>query len=162
MKKRILGLFLVIVVLATCSCNSNNEVEDFEKEEDDNSIELTLDNYGDYLDIEYTCNECNSGDIRYTVDVTGASTNFNYNDVELTVKIEGGYSLYDNREQIIQRGVPHECELTVSTNIAGNGSATNTVEYFDPVMEQQYLEVGKTEFEVISVSGSVTPAYTRE
>lgn len=162
MKKRIFGLFLVVVILVTCSCNSNNSVEDFEKEEDDNSIELTLDNYADYLDVEYTCNERNSDEIRYTVNVTGVSTNFNYNDVELTVKIEGGYSLYDNREQRIQTGVPHECELTVSTNIAGDGSATNTVEYFDGVMEQKSLEVGNTEFEVISVSGNVTPAYTRE
>ena len=124
-------------------------------------IPLTLYNYQQYLDISIIPSlgtRQRAYDNSYvfwgldaSVNVYGASSNYNYNNVTLTIRITGfaqphrlsGHSgLYDVDK-----------EFTVFCNSGGNGS--KNVELIDDMLTDTYALKG---YEVISVSGEVAPA----
>ena len=165
MKKRVLGCIMIAVMIVTmCSCGNNNE------------IELTLDNYSDYLDVSvswYGTGEkyfLNNGlkitsnyealvmvdSVGMSVEVSGVSTNFNYNDVTITLKIKGNYNCYDFLNiDGPEYTYDYESILTVDTNISGSGSNSDFIELSDHLVTHDYLISG--EYEIIEISGTVTP-----
>ena len=144
------------------------------------TVELTLDNYEQYLNIstEYSIagntnlfynvfpeqeNNAWGDKIEYTIRVEGASANFNYNDVEVKFNVSGKYKPYVFRGNGAGEWscYPEESilfDVTLKTNIAGD---SDIYEKSVPVgVEGGYTNIGlvDTSIEVVSVSGTITAA----
>lgn len=171
MKKIVALLLIISFTLSLVACG------------DSDKIELTLDNYKTYLNVNSTISTIpkefilSAGAYDYfsysgfmaNVDVEGFN-NFNYYDVTLKVKFDvEAIGLYYNeyggvmREDEEPPSATDECEIIIKTNISGKGSEKQTLylktddldiyEYF--ITSEEYL----IKFiEVVSISGYVMPA----
>lgn len=141
---------------------------------------LTLDNYEQYLHI--TAFASTSGDsitmiyprprqdpihepihltlhdsIAATANVSGASTNFNYNDVVAKVKVTVTYSTpRDGYGDTTWSCDSEKLELIleVKTDISGEGSTTLK----EQLATYKACSIEKRKFEVLEITGTVTPA----
>lgn len=144
-------------------------------------IALTLDNYSKYLSVKAYMSDPASMDglfvgavnngqgINYdggsslyvfnhftsSVQVEGVSTNFNYNDISVTVRFTGTYKTVDINTNKWSSGNEIDSEITVECNIAGEGSVWEKFSGNGGYMLRKMAEV---EWEVVAISGTVTPA----
>lgn len=145
----------------------------------DNSIKLTKDNYEKYLNVKVGCytNDFESAyrikgvkltdtytatmlysSITGNLTVQGASTNFNYNDVKVVIRIFGTYKAFD-KEGDYKDTVTKNFEMTLEStpNISGNDKTI--IEHFDldnNLLTHEYLL--DYDYEIVEITGSVTPA----
>lgn len=178
--KKVLALVMTLVlVLSLAACggidgSSNNK-----------EIELTLDNYSKYLEIKPagSTDYYNGavlqdpmgvrtktgskvftliGAVEFYTTISGKSQNFNYNDVKVTGRLKGtigtfksttgiveGENVFDGSEPF-DKEVVLECDITGAANYTEKYKLPNKVYTTDDEIE--------CEFEVTSISGTVTPA----
>lgn len=167
MKKFLCIVLFGIFLLSITGCGGNS-----------NSIQLTKDNYKKYLNIEA---KCFSGSLEdsygvvvpitdtYTatrlyssivgnLKVSGASTNFNYNDIKIVVKILGTYKAFE-KDGDYKTPITKNFEMIMesSPNISGNADTViKKINLDDNLLTHEYLLNYDTE--VVEISGSVTPA----
>ena len=173
--KRIISILLCVLFigLTFCACGSKE-------------TQLTVDNYKDYLNVDIKVSVSGSADdsvlasgailkdgsrfsgsaftkLAYWGEVSGASSNFNYNDVKIKVKISGTYEGMKNMKDYPFTDyqsigdVPFEYEAEISTDISGSGKLeTVYVDIPDDVCTDGNLI--KSEVEIIEISGTVSPA----
>ena len=192
MRKILVLLISAILCASLAACNgdpnastsdTNTENTDGQTTEANNDIELTMDNYKKYLDISNISIQ-NSGEyyqvkyfddddvyyidgydeIRFEASVEGASPNFIYNDVYVTVRFSGKYDAFDfvvfDASDIIFDEA-FDFDITVEANVAGNGSDLYIIDiggwgstggsFFS---NRDFFEVSA---EVVNITGSVTP-----
>lgn len=166
MKKLLVIFMAAVLCLSLCACNSGNNTNSAETTElNDGRIELTLDNYEQYLDVDgwAAVNFDDDNILDVSGSVKGVSDNFNYYDVTVTLTIRGKYNLssyiryiggkidsvHPEQTKTFGRGL----EIT-NVNISGNGSAGIEIENLRSIVRGS-IEV---DFEVKSVSGYVVPA----
>lgn len=165
--KRILFLLTVaLMILSLCACGGNG-AENAEKSK--NEVELTMENYENYLNISSSrlftgkfwriqpsdspnSIGCNS-QAECKIDVKSASSNYDYKDVTLTMKITAIYDTYEGFEKT--NDVVSVEEITVKCDVGGNG--TNRVVIFEGIPQKYQIAEDSLgiEWEVVSVSGSV-------
>lgn len=174
--QRICAIAYIMVFSCLLTACGNTEDNIIEK---DNSIQLNLENYSTYLDvkagIESTgkqhkifSDDYSYDSVRCLLQVEGVSTNFNYNNVIVKVKIAGtyrGYKIVGDGE--IERFGSYEVfyehdtiedvdflhEIETRCNISGDGSSDESV-VLEYDTRKQDMDVA---YEVVSVSGSVEP-----
>ena len=171
MKKILLILLALTMCISMCACGGDSNPSSI----DDGSIELTLDNYKQFLNTslsaksggeesrEYTLDGrpiTRYDSVVYTMNVEGLSTNFNYVDVVVTAKIT------INADAVLSLGLFYDTlfintELEVTTDIAGNGKTTGR-EKAGETDSGNTLFVDwnsiESNYEIISVKGKVVPA----
>lgn len=135
--------------------------------------ELTLDNYEKYLEVNMSCSESGDGvrfmnpvlgytgswypQISGRVKVSGVSSNYDYNDVVITVEISGTYDDYGAyTNEINSTDNEFEMSITVETDIAGNGENFDKFALGEKLVTRNALIDG--ECKVVDISGTVTPA----
>ena len=96
---------------------------------------------------------CNS-EAQCIVTVNGASTNYDYNNVVLTVKMTATYNTYYGFEKT--QDVTTQKEVKVSCDIGGSGM--DKAVFFEGIEETYQIQKDslKLTWEVVSVSGTVT------
>ena len=160
MKKLLISIFILSISLVGLGCGK------------DDSIELTKDNYEEYLDITARCHTTGSNtfsnrsdlydEIESSVIVQGVSSNFNYKDVTVTVLIAGSYKPTDSdgriRDDLPELGTIKQ-ELNIKCDVSGSGEATAVDELNEGFSvwftTDQYINAG---YEVVNVTGKVVPA----
>ena len=161
MKKIILFLLIAIIsfgnIFCFVGCGKESEVINESKEK----IYLTTDNASTYLNIEAnTYGSDYSGycykSITSNVSISGASSNFNYYNVKITIKITGSMVL----GSASNAGTTYYQTLYCSLNIGGVGSAS-TKDYVYTLSGKMtstganaYSVKGRS-YEIVSVSGYV-------
>lgn len=169
MKKLLLLVLSLAMVVSLCACGGNNTDT---PASDKNETELTLENYTTYLNINksifFTGKDWlmkpsgapnsirTNSKAECSVGVSGASSNYDYVNVVLTVKVSGTYDTFNASNGIVkEEDIPFNEELTITCNIAGEGSAK--VSIFEGVEEvyQVIQDSIECEMEVISISGTV-------
>lgn len=161
--KKLCTICLAIIVITNLTgCQSASTEEKVEN----NSITLTVDNYSDYLDVVATCNVTGYAPSEYsdaygnaltsTLSVTGASSNFNYENVVVEIEV---YGTYERSYKLMGReryGDDKEFSepLTVECNIAGNGSTSATTELSGCYTRDAFLNAT---YRITNISGTVTP-----
>ena len=164
----LMGMILTMSIFLI-GCEKDNKDNEF--------IELTMDNYAQYLDVKLVqklsgqhgyitdiCLETSDAKnksswykkIEYKASVKGASTNYNYNDVVVSVIASGTYDTYDLEEGqwVRKNNNPIDLKFDVKTNIAGDGSGEEII-ISDRWIHETLVNAT---FEVVAVSGTVTPA----
>ena len=157
--KKVLSVFLVIIMCFTLAgCGSKD-------------IELTTLNYDDYLvlNLNYGMGgrtddlvnkaagtTCYSA-IEPNFKISAASNNFVYNNVRITIRIYGTYKAWSFAGLFLGKkdGEIKELDetITISCNVGGSGSYSDLI-YLDEYSNLKALNIA---YEVVSVSGSVTP-----
>ena len=145
-----------------------------------NAVELTLENYQKYLSV--TCSNSLGGQmdvgtvaglgkevgslvyttIESALSVEGKSSNFNYEDVEVTVKISGyyvplnyGIDSSEFEEYFLNNMNPIDFTLTVDTDISGNGKDSNVINLDnDCWIEKAGVSI---DYEIVEIKGKVMP-----
>lgn len=165
MKKLILLVLSLAMVVSLCACGSGNNDE----KGNSNETELTLENYTTYLNLGSTTFftgkdwlmkpadapnsiSCNSK-AECEVDVSGASSNYDYVNVVLTVKVSGTYDTFKGFEKT--EDVAFSEEVVITCDIGGSG--TGRIVAFEGI-EKSYQIIENSidyELEVVSISGSV-------
>ena len=170
MKKTLSLLLALVLCLSLCACGSEGK---------SNGTELTLDNYSNYLTVDARLGDLGDGVYVGTanfgtgvsfsggrtyylykgfncwVGVKGVSTNFNYNNVSVTVRFTGKYKTADRETYNWTVGGDINKEVTVNCNIAGEGHISEALS-----TEGQYVmsDMADVKCEVVAISGTVTPA----
>lgn len=162
MKKLILLVLSLAMLVCLCACGSGNE------KGNSNETELTLENYATYLNLGSTTLftgkdwlmkpadapnsiSCNSK-AECKVDVSGASSNYDYVNVVLTVKVSGTYDTFSGFDKT--EDVAFSEEVVITCDIGGSGSGR--VVAFEGI-EKSYQIIENSieyELEVISISGT--------
>ncbi|MBR2937742.1 MAG: hypothetical protein IKB80_04535 [Oscillospiraceae bacterium] len=167
MKKALSLILALVMCLSLCACGSAS------KGSTSAEIELTLDNYQKYLQVDVSCSASGEGvrfmnpipgytgpwypEILSIVSTKGVSTNFNYNDVVVVIEISGTYDDYHAYENALNsKDNPFEMTITVETDIAGNGKNTDIFKLAYKLVTRNAL-INST-WKVVSISGTVTPA----
>nr|MCR5652411.1 hypothetical protein [Ruminococcus sp.] len=175
--KKVLALVLTfILLLSLTSCGGGEESKS-------NAIELTMDNYSKYLDITggISCNEDSDNElyvgslnrgygietpsgstlyvydtINYHASVEGLSQNFNYNDIKVTVKLTGSCKTFKlgAPSKSFYGSQSFENDIEIECDITGNGSFNKDEKLSDGAYTAS--EVLKSNFEIVSISGTVT------
>lgn len=160
MKKILFLTMALILCFSLCACNTGTQ--------------LTIENYTDYLSLGVDCVAGGErhfyseipyiNGIPYTghgyyegingaISIKGVSTNYNYEDVSVTIKFSGTYGACLKGEY--KQDENFEFEVTCDTNIAGEGYA---VELFDLVggytTQSEYIDYT---YEIVEIKGSVVP-----
>ena len=167
---------------------STKDSNTVESTKDPNAIEITAENFDKYFNTSYYCNCSDIFDGKavgvsgvfgqygfdlgtgtstlyfykgidtISVYVEGASSNYNYNDIVVTFKCSGTYKeiVGISSSSKIGDAKDFSVELTVECNIAGEGAA-NT-EYTLPADHYTHSDLIDAHWEIVSVSGTVTPA----
>ena len=159
--KKLIAVCLTLVLsmsLFACSSNNSNDTS----ETKDNSIQLTIDNYKDYLNVSGKVLPVNGNTKDYDnqayaqIEVKGASTNFVYKDVTVEAKVTLNYkdlSTYVESEQYKSASE----NVTVKCNVAGDGSNTEVIDLGEDVetfvTDDNYTT---SSYEIVKVTGSVT------
>lgn len=170
MKKLLALILAAALALSLVACGGNEKTK---------GTELTVDNYAQYLNLivqgyggepklsypkgvdvsdSFTAMLLN-GSIIATLRTEGTSTNFNYNDVRLKVKVIATYnsdSLENKFADIRTNTNTHEFEFEVTTDISG--TAKQVDDTFKLSGEYTCNEIISVDYEVIEISGTVTPA----
>lgn len=153
MKKFVALLLAMVICLSLCACGGKS-----------NEIELTLENYATYLNISYRYNSegnakiLNFGDGKLisctsmescNMTVSGASPNYDYNNVVITLKVSATYDTYEGFDKTA--GVTSTEEVTISCDIGGNGNQSFII-FDDPscVIDTQSIKI---DWEVVAISG---------
>jgi hypothetical protein len=148
--------------------------------EESKGTELTTDNYAQYINLDikasagdplFTCPDgvrisesymatMLYGSVFVNMTVSGASTNFNYNDVTIKVKATVTYrtDTYKNYfADIMESKETQEFDLEAKTNISGNCDVI--VAYYE-LPEGYYTHdyLISVDYEMVEVTGTVTPA----
>lgn len=173
MKKSIAIIMALAMCISLCACGGGKD-----------NIKLTLDNYSTYLSVDarmyngslfedaVNVQHLNNGHgIPYnergsstfyvyeklitSLEVKGVSTNFNYNDVSITVRFTGTYQTVDIDTGEWDSGNEISTELTAKCNIAGEGSAFDK---FSGNGGYMYDERADVKWEVVAISGTVSPS----
>ena len=172
-----LSVILMIMLLSSCSFFG------FQKP----GTELTLENYEKYLNVEVNrklTGGLNLGEvvygrtlagqtvytgIEYDVTVSGKTSNYDYEDVVVTVKIANSYisapanknyfSFIENAlkdtEKANEYFTPIDLTLIIETDIVGNGSKSDSINVQDGNCITDYLITGG--FEVADIAGRIVP-----
>lgn len=170
--KRTIAIFLSLVMaLSLYACGGKS-----------NETELTLDNYSTYLTVSANVNNPDFEDavgvhsyndgwgipydggstlylynhLKTSVYVRGTSTNFNYNNVSVTVRFVGTYKTVDLHTCEWSNDNPVDMEVIAKCDISGNGKAEDGFSYNDEC--NMYNSMANVEWEVVAVSGTVSPA----
>ena len=161
--KRLIALLLAAALsLSLAACGGSN------------SIELTLENYEDYLTINPYGSQ--SGDeiwlsttygstlrwhseIQCGAKIEGTSTNFNYENVVIELELYGTYeaneknemSIIDDRHSVDKN---YDITVTIETDVSGNGDSSEIIELEDNF----YTDTPNftPNYKVISISGTVS------
>ena len=158
--KRIVALVLVIAMcfpLSACSF--------FTKK-----TKLTIENFNKYLKLNIVCQGNGDGvesrdsivwypEIKVGFSVTGASSNFNYNDIVVEIEFSGTYDACRKINNFSGEAVnkPFKMTVTVEADIAGNGELFETIKLAEDFFTKNaFIDCKCT---VTSVSGNVTPAW---
>lgn len=169
MKKALSLILALVLCLSLCACDNSDANSD--------EVKLTLENYSKYLSIKAKVGNPDIFDggvklmhdvpieggarsfvytyFNITLGVEGVSTNFNYNDLSITVRFSGTYKTYDDAAREWDSGNKLDAELTAKCNIAGEGSASTKFYPDGGYVLQEKANVG---WEVVAISGTVTPA----
>ena len=86
--------------------------------------------------------------------ISGASTNFIYNDIVLTVRFTGTYDAYYFDDY--DKTMPIEMDVTIECDIGGNGYAEGYFYLADKYYT--YDEFINYNWEIVSISGTVSKA----
>lgn len=158
MRKKLLMIMLCgVLLIGLTGCGNGKS--------DNDTINLTMDNYEDYLDIEVDYNVGGYSTqlpgysfyfydtIKGNVKVTGASTNYDYNNVEVEVKISGTYDLYQKTSQKYSRGTEKELDKTiiVKCNVGGSGEKS----FSESLLGYTYMKSIDARYEIVNISGSI-------
>lgn len=171
MKKILYALFILTLMISTCSCSSKPK-----------GTELTLENYEQYLAIESYSGASSKGKTcgsylppdggghgmsdlaHFGLKITGASTNYDYENVELEIQVKGTIDVYHTKDgsefhnmgysdaDLIIDPQPIDDTITVKCNIGGD--AEELLEY--PVNGAVRNDNVKLDYEITKVSGTVT------
>ena len=183
MKKALSLILALVLCLGLCACAAEP------KETEPAGVELTLDNYTNYLNIDASWYRSIQDEHQYTtqfhevvgeyatkdfvramcakVEVTGASTNFNYN----SIKIVGEYQVSGLAWMAINNSISKDVQgfevvipIEIMLNIAGDGSAYAEFVLPDNLVITSHGSLYDTdeeindEFKIIEISGTVSPA----
>ena len=162
MKKLLLIFLALVMCVSLCACggkDTDNDSSDATTSTYDGSIELTLENYKQYLDVSVECNLLAENMYEFETEqyksfvfklhVKGLSTNFNYQDIVVNARIKASAQSagqYDAHKI--------EKDLEVRTNIAGNGEERQTHKVGKNLIRSSF----EYKYEIISVSGKIVPA----
>ena len=176
MKKFLLILLALTMCISMCACGGDNDPIDETTYIDDGSIELTLENYKQFLRTSFIASV--DGDsyqgyasnglpltwkdgVTYSMRVEGLSTNFNYMDVVVVAKITINANVVPFWGDGAWQSFSIDSDLEVTTDIAGNGNnrmfekAGKTDYGASLLVDYSSLEY---DYEIISVKGKVVPA----
>ena len=169
MKKALSLMLALVMCLSLCACGNSGGSSD--------EVTLTMENYSKYLSIDAAVftpsssdaavnlpNPAKFGDVitstvykyfNLRLNVEGVSTNFNYHDVSVTVRFFGKYQIYNRTAESYSIGNTLLAELTAECNIAGDGSSLTE---FYPDHGFVFERQPNVDWEIVAVSGSITPA----
>ena len=176
MKKWIALICSFLFVLLMCSCSGG------EQKKDPNTTELTLENYSKYIKLSTSVYTSTDWDdmlgvgglfpggygmpvpggstlyvykkIQVSAKAEAASTNYDYNDVEFTVRFSGTYKNITDIKTAQTKEENFDETVTFTLDIGGSGSG---FERF-PVKNYTHEKLLDINAEVIEVKGSVTKA----
>ncbi len=181
--KKLLIIFLALAMcVSMCACGGDNKALDNKNTNantsraSDGSIELTLDNYSKYLKLDMTC--FGSGKayslsdgasyagmplyystISAHIKCSALSSNFNYNDIKITVHVSGTYTAYEftssKEKDTIKDG--YDKEFVIDLDIAGNYDKKSIVAEMPDGYVTPSQQIGNS-IAVVAISGTVTPA----
>ena len=153
MKKAISLLLALVICLSLCACGGSK-------------VELTLENYKTYLDVNIKsfapgdsdawrfpdAPHCRSEYIGF-VGCAGASTNYDYNDIKITVRFYGNADIYVDS---VKTKYKFDETITVSCDIGGKGNSF--VELFEGKLATRMIDEDSVEcsWEIISITGTVS------
>ena len=155
--KKLIAVCLTLVLsmsLFACSSNNSNDTS----ETKDNSIQLTIDNYKDYLNVSGKVLPVDENANDYDnqayaqIEVKGASTNFVYKDVTVEAKVTLNYEDLESEQY-----KSASKNVTVKCNVAGDGSNTEVIDLGEDV--ETYVtddHYTTSSYEIVKVTGSVT------
>ena len=183
MKKNIIVLMLIVCMVVSACGNSNGENTDKTKLNENGEIQLSSENYSQYLDVTVNAyangpdglgwkfDRIFGGDEGYMypqvyvwLQCKGKSSIFNYNNIQIKVKVSGSYLTVKAIETINEVDIKTETkktedfktELEIKGDIVGNGESLETIK-----LPSYYYASDKSvtwKMESIEVSGTVTPA----
>ena len=178
MKKLIVIFMAMVMCLAAGGCGNGGNSDSAETTKpNDGRIELTLDNYEQYLELYITTQQSGEDkeykkkgikvyhDLNCELNVRGVTDNFNYCDINITADIDLTYKEYSlalgsTPGHLIYRdlgdGIQSEKVTISNVNIAGDGSGTAT--FSQENLFDSFNDGYSVKFEVKSVSGYVVPA----
>ena len=150
--KKIFALLLVLaIILSLCACNKK-----------ENSLELTLENFEDYFDVEkkhYLDGKKdvfgNSSDMATDITIKGVSTNHIYKNVEFDFSLKAAYTVEDDGPKSDYFGFTDKTidkTITVKCDVAGNGKIVN-VEPTGGYINKDLIDYMSCE--IVSVRGNV-------
>lgn len=173
--KIIIPVIIAIVVIAIVGIiiikNNSNSTDSSSIY--NSSITLDKNNYSNYLDISVKYvptgnakvrgNSVYYPEIHGNVNITGASSNFNYENVEVVLQLSGDYLVY--YEETLRGGYQKQWDckhqnlektVTITCNVGGSGSNTFTedLSYGNYVTSKS---IDNIYYDVVSVTGTVTP-----
>ncbi len=167
MKKAIVIIFATIMVLSLVSCGKPKETQ------------LTSENYATYLTVKSNAYSAQpegkssmglsyskglkigsttktffEEGIKLQINVKGASSNYDYNNVVITGNFKGTYGDFNpfntNGDQLVNKEIDET--LTVELNIAGDGSAQIIL----PADHYTCTELLDIKFEITEIKGTIT------
>lgn len=172
MKKLLAFILAAALALSLAACGGGAEGS--------KGTELSADNYAQYLNLNVTAFSGDPklsypvgvqitdsykammlcGTIWINMEVSGASTNFNYNDVVIKVKatVTYGTDTYKNEFADIRNNKEtYQFDLEAKTNISGNCDViVEKYELPDGYYTHDYLV--SVDYEILEIAGTVTPA----
>lgn len=151
--KRVLSFLLIICLVIGVFSGCGNR-----------GTELTLDNYEQYLDVSA---ECLNGAV--SCNISPVTTNYDFNDVELTIKAKGEYKIYNfifigytpegwprYDSTILHSTGDYEETFSLKLNIGGSIINTDDRRVNLEMPSGTTIHGGTCKYEVLSITGTVT------
>lgn len=159
MKKLLSILLICTMMFCLAACGKDNKNKD---------IELTSDNFEDYFNVNVktlrggkqvadplTLEQKDScAVVEYSLE--GASSNFNYNDVEIEIKVT---IKFVGDVSVVEQGktATIESQYTIKTDISGNSENEQEIVMLDGFLLGLAFDT-EIEYEIVSISGTLSPA----
>jgi hypothetical protein len=165
MKKPLSLILAFVLCLSMCACGTSEEKES-------NEIKLTAENLGTYIRVEKqyiqpdTLSYLSATELTLGVEINGASSNYNYNNVSITYKVSDTWEctgIVLNEGACIPCGRQQHTEftITVKTDISGYGVARDTYPASAFACDEHKDVINglgsEYSWEIISVTGTLTP-----
>jgi len=165
MKKAISLILALVLCLGLCACGENNT----------NRIVLTKDNIETYFELNASLYDSGNygmgnepNEFHAWAKAEAVSTNFNYEDIKITFRVTRnarcckfniGSDIPASQMVVYDHEIPCNAEITVTTNIAGNGEERIPLDYTCQEHNQipYFLRDSNSSWEIVSVSGYVVP-----